>query len=625
MPQANVRVTNAGNFYINSGQFDESTFNPNSGYTKNLLVNSNFVGGTSGLWGSGATNPAGYVGNGNGGGISFATALSGNGISCRFYCTNARPYLNQYNYYPILPGVTYTFSVTIESITTSCGVASLFYPTGVANGSFAYYLNGVLVTGSIYLTQIVTGNYQVVFTSPSYYAANTILWRIGPGVSGPETADCVLANPQIEIGTTSSDYVPTSTTNTLPSMPTGFTTRTVKSGFYTVGSLDEATINTSSGYTKNLAAYSQTGSQWRIGSASGSIISTTELAPDGTYTAVRFRPAAQFAGVQTSNACWLPNIPLIGSAWVRVESGTRALVFSLNGGGLNTNFTATSTWQRFSSTSYSKPVTYSDYFTVSDPNSTGFVDFIVWGLQVEKGTVITDYEPTGAAAVPLLPTGLTTKTTSGGNNYIAGEYDEVTYNPLSGYKRNLFPNTENVVVNIGQGWSQTGGTSKLNPIYGVQGPDGTNNGIKLVEDPAYPDHSIQTLAFIKVPAGQPVTLSIYLKAAERSFVQLQADDIGVVPGAQFNLQTGVIVASYGGAFARIQAVGNGWYRCGFTATPVISNNINMKIILSKNATFTDYAYLGDSNSGIYIYGPQCELGPNLTTYVATGVNAVPLT
>lgn len=216
------KLDTSGNYYT-AGTIDEVTFNPNSGYTKNLLVNSNLLGGTSGLWGSGAVSPTNYVGNGNGGGISFATALSGIGNSCRFYCTSARPYVNQYNYYPIQPGVTYTFTVTIESITTSCGVASLFYPTGVANGSFAYYLNGVLVTGSIYLTQIVTGKYQVVFTSPSYYPPFTVLWRIGPGVSGPETADCVLANPQIEVGNTVTtspsiiSYQPTTASGTLAS------------------------------------------------------------------------------------------------------------------------------------------------------------------------------------------------------------------------------------------------------------------------------------------------------------------------------------------------------------------------------------------------------------------------
>jgi hypothetical protein len=214
---------------------------------------------------------------------------------------------------------------------------------------------------------------------------------------------------QFEQGNTVSIYTATGApantsfaTYSGPGVPiTGFAARTDNAGnIYVTGNYDEVTYNPNSGYIQNLAAYSQNGSQWGI-SGSSTIISTTELAPDGTYTAVRIRPTSQYGGIRTQNACWLPNIPMIGSAWVRVDIGTRSLSFNLNGGGMSSVFTATSTWQRFNSISYSKPVSYTDNLTINDQNTTGFVDFIVWGIQVEKGSSITPYVATGAGGIPL--------------------------------------------------------------------------------------------------------------------------------------------------------------------------------------------------------------------------------
>ena len=398
---------------------------------------------------------------------------------------------------------------------------------------------------------------------------------------------------------------------------------------YTQG-LDEASLNTASGYTKNLAAYSQTGSQWGI-SGTSTIISTTELAPDGTYTAVRIRPTLQWGGIRTQNACWLPNIPIIGSAWVRVNAGTRLLSFNLNGGGLNTVFTATSTWQRFNSTSYSKPVTYNDYFTVNDQNTTGFVDFIVWGIQVEKGTVITDYEPTGAAAVPLLPTGLTTKTTSGGNNYIAGEYDEVTYNPASGAKKNLIYNSTNFITNTN--WRQPNSYLLSNSVLA---PDGTMTGINWYEDNTFNGRYTET--FYNASGGMiggfsmavPYTWSLYVKANGRNTAMLQIYDITTNNNlyATWNLTTGQLIGSAAATnstylSSTITPIVNGWYRVSVTGIPNTSGTSST--FYSVRVQQTSGIFQGDGQSGLFLWGPQLEIGTSPTTYVATSTTGVPLT
>jgi hypothetical protein len=408
-PSSNTlsKLDSVGNYYT-KGTIDEVTFNPTSTYRKNLLFNSNFVGGISGSGSSGATVPTNYI-TGFNGNVLYAPAKSGIGLSCRFYGANARPYFSQYNFSPIYPNFTYTYSVTIEDVSVPVPPASTFiFVGGVVDRTYAYYINGVSVPSFTPMPVGTTGKLQCVFSYryQTEIAPTVALWRIGFGTSNFETGDITLANPQIEIGNTLTtsqsivSYQPTTPTGTLASSNNLSKLDTVGNN-YLLGSYDEVTFNPNSGYIQNLAAYSQNGSQWTRTFGGLKIISTNELAPDGTYTAVRVRPTTTFSNIQTQNACWLPNISLIGSIWVRVDAGTRILSFGLNGGGLTTNFTATSNWQRFSTISYLNRVTYNDYFNIYDPNVSGFVDYIIWGWQVERGTSTTTYVATGAGGVPL--------------------------------------------------------------------------------------------------------------------------------------------------------------------------------------------------------------------------------
>jgi len=361
---------------------------------------------------------------------------------------------------------------------------------------------------------------------------------------------------------------------------------TTAGNLYTTGTLDEATFNPTSSYIKNLAAYSQTGSQWRI-SANSTIISTNELAPDGTYTAVRVRPIGPaYGGVQTPNACWLANIPMVGSAWVRVDTGTRALCFRLNGGGLGTiNFTATSTWQRFNTGSVLSTASYNDFLQIADPSGSGFVDYIVWGWQVEKGTTATIYEATGANAIPSSNT--LSKLDSDGNYYTLGTIDEVTFNPnQNGYRKNLANYSQDSTtwrLNSAGGGTTITSTSEL-------APDGTYTAVRV--------HAIAQFQGIQTPntcflAGRTSTISVWLK----------------VDSGTRNITTG----TNGGIFGTTWTVTSTWTRFSTTAF--------------NNRTFNDFVAFQDNNSSGFvdflIWGIQVEIGSAATIYEATGANAIP--
>ena len=676
MASPSTKLTSTGNFYINSGQFDEATFNPSSGYAKNLIINSNFVGGTSGDWGVGATNPTGYVGNGNGGGITFAPALSGAGNSIRFYCTIARPYLNQYNYYPIRPGVPYTFSVTIESITTSCGVASLFSATGIPNVSMSYYLNGVLVTGSIYLTQIVTGKYQVVFTAPLYYPSNSILWRIGPGVSGTETADFVLANPQIELGNTATIYEPTNAAGLVVN-PTGQATKTTASGFYTTGTLDEASYNPASGYTKNLLTASQTfTSGWSLNS--GSLIQNAILAPDNKSFAVKFvevvtgnagsnqriyyKPAT-IGGVTYTYSVYLKaaeryivriyfedssSTPAGGRVGQILNLQTGTIASTYYSTGINTLLGSTlqplpNGWYRYSWTVkalVSSAVNTNAYVIIGTGNTpsnfaydgNGVSGMYWFGPQMEVGSVATDYVPTSTSSlIPNPPKGLVQKTTGAGNNYIAGEYDEVSYNPASGVKKNLIYNSVQVIPNTN--WRAA--DSFLLP-NSAPAPDGTRSATTWFENTSALGRYAET--FYGAAGGmiggfsmnKPYTWSLYVKANGRTQAILQIYDI--LPSSNmyaiYNLTTGQITGSAAATnstylSSTITPVVNGWYRISVTGIPNRTGTTSTFYSVRVLSSFANFQ--GDGISGLLLWAPQLEIGTAPTTYVATTATGAPLT
>lgn len=154
----------------------------------------------------------------------------------------------------------------------------------------------------------------------------------------------------------------------------------------------------------------------------------------------------------------------------------------------------------------------------------------------------------------------------------------------------------------------------------VTAPNGALLGQKLVEDTTTAVHTVSNTAF-SVESGKAYSVSIYAKAAERSFLHIRGMGIGSGGGAVFNLSTGVIqqVAGYSSAF--IESVGNGWYRCTAIGTAASSGtNANPNFGCSIVGG-TSFSYTGDGTSGIYIWGAQMADATSVVPYVNNPVAA----
>lgn len=168
--------------------------------------------------------------------------------------------------------------------------------------------------------------------------------------------------------------------------------------------------------------------------------------------------------------------------------------------------------------------------------------------------------------------------------------------------KNLYLNSEDTSL-----WS-AGFLSQRNPTA-IIAPDGSLTGNLIVEDTINEQHLVfQDIGTIT--QGANYTFSIYAKqyTANRN-VSLAFHAGGY---AIFNLGSGRILAN-GGYTARIENVGNGWYRCsisgGFTSTTG-----RAYAILHNGTT---HVYAGDNASGVYLWGGQFEIGTTPSEYVKT--------
>jgi len=149
-------------------------------------------------------------------------------------------------------------------------------------------------------------------------------------------------------------------------------------------------------------------------------------------------------------------------------------------------------------------------------------------------------------------------------------------------------------------------------------PLGGNTADKLIASSTNTLH-VTTGSAIPAISGVVYSASVYAKQSEYSILQISFSSVWNPIRANFNLNNGVLGSVDSGLTAKIEPVGNGWYRCSVSSTSpttISSGSVVFGIVSAANsARFA--AFAGDGTSGIYIWGADLRVandGVNIPAY-----------
>lgn len=113
------------------------------------------------------------------------------------------------------------------------------------------------------------------------------------------------------------------------------------------------------------------------------------------------------------------------------------------------------------------------------------------------------------------------------------------------------------------------------------------------------------------------TFSIYLKAGELTTANIWFDAQAnvVADGSYYGAATNIdlINGTAANTAVKVTPAGNGWYRCSVSATLLGSGNIQLGIR-------TVLSTASDGTKGIYVWGPQLEVGITASSYIPTAAS-----
>jgi hypothetical protein len=313
-----------------------------------------------------------------------------------------------------------------------------------------------------------------------------------------------------------------------------------------------------------------------------------------------------YEGFQTPATVTLTATTYTVSLWVRVVPGVTPTDIGVGWGANAANWTIATaaqlkalvpgTWNRLSMQITGTAATsYIGIFSLV-PEGVG-TGWDVAMVQIELGSVATNYIPTTSTAVTVADPRITNK----------GLLVEEA-------RTNLALQSQNLLTT----WTNTSVTLTANMALA---PDNTLSAYRIVSTANNDFHRI--VQNPTIAANNVFTHSVFAKPAGNQWIQVFVYD-GLAPAnrwANFDLINGSIGFTSGNIVnAAIVSAGNGWWRCAVTANSSPGGNIQTYLLANNINGVT--AYVGDTVSAAYLWGPQFEVGSVATSYIPTGSSAV---
>lgn len=256
--------------------------------------------------------------------------------------------------------------------------------------------------------------------------------------------------------------------------------------------------------------------------------------------------------------------------------------------------------------------------SVSAPNG----NFLITdtGLPRLKPTLLLDFANSQTVDSRITFTRATTATrfnSKGLLEVVASGVPRIDYDPLTGTCQGLLIEEARTNLNTySEDFTNIAWTAFNLSVTGnaTVAPDGTTTADKLVENIANNRHYVYQSP--SVTSGLLYTTSVFVKAAERSKMRIDAGDgqFGAGNYVDFDLVAGTVTPA-GTATGTIKALTNGWYRLSATFTAIATASSAFTYELATTAGSSTYT--GDGTSGLFLWGAQTEVGAFATSYIPT--------
>lgn len=558
----------------------------------------------------------------------------------------------QGNFASIVASTTYTFSVYVKpaersffsiSFGADFGVFAADTP-GVAfnlsgNGSIASIsASGISAT----ITPVNNGWYRITGTTTAVGSGygiirgKVLLDATTESFAGNSFAGLYIWGAQLEAGAFATSYIPTPLTYTGRA-----STATYKSadGTIRIAGNDVARYepNAAGGSNllleaaaSNLLVYTNAytvSTDWTRETYVGSFADNYGISPDGLKNSFYANATNGFIyqtktltpGTTYTFSCYVKGSP---------QSGRGILLYSYYSGtavAASTQDINASSWTRVSVT-YTVPAGHGSFaIMLVGPPLGAFNSGEFWGPQLEVGSVATSYIPSTETHTGRSSTA-TYYDSTGTIRTAASGQPRYTYNPslltaapkllLEAQATNKAWNSESLDAGT---WTTYNTTVSANS---TTAPDGNSTADKIAESTTNGPHMIYAQGTVSAN-GAVATISGYVKAAERSQVQIYIDSSQAsanVSSGVLDLSTGSFVgggASGAGTFISQSATlcANGWWRISLTFSITGATAYYFHFQMGVAGSFS---YAGTTGSGLYIWGVQLEEGYAATSYIPTG-------